>query len=214
MTRTPRQGFGLAFDIERTPDTKSGFRPAKYDMGGVQELFGDVRIDGFAAALRLGIFEKITIVGGDEGRYKNDNPINRAFAIREMLIHDHGIAPSLVDAVPSKSNTLGNVGIIKDRSTSDDDVVVSNLYHLPRAAMDIASAGLRLGMMAAEAYVLLEDPKAKQHIIKALGGGPLAMRYAEEVQGMADKLRGTYQSRTDVTPITCPAAPQSQPAKV
>lgn len=208
-----RQGFGLAFDIERTSDTRSGYKPAKYDMGGVQELFGELRLDGFAKALRLGIVDKLTVVGGDEGRYKNDNPINRAVAIREMLIHDHGIDPALVDAVPSKSNTLGNVGIIKERSTSDDDVVISSLYHIPRAAMDIAAEGLKLKMMAAEAYMLLEDPKAKQTIIKALGGNPLAMRYAEEAQGMADKVRGTYKSRTDVTPITCPST-ESQSAKV
>lgn len=198
----PRQGFGLAFDIERTNTTASGYRPAQYDMGGIQELFGDLRLAGFAAALRLGVISTITIVGGDEGRYKDDSPINRAVAIREMLIRDFGIDESRVKAVPSKSNTLGNVGIIKDSSQSDDDIVITSHYHIPRAAMDIAAAGLRLQMVAAEAFMVLEDAATKDRIIHELGSNPLALRCAEEIQGIAHKLAGTYKSRTDMSPIT------------
>ena len=197
-----KQGFGLAFDIQRTNNTVSGYEPAKYDMGGIQELFGGLRLAGFAAMVRIGAVDKLTIVGGDEGRYKNDNPINRAVAIRLMLIHDFGIDPQRVDAVPSKSNTLGNVGIIRERSASRDDIVTTSLYHIPRAAMDIAAAGLSLQMIAAEAYMLLEDRSTKDRIIHELGGNALAMRCAEEIQGIADKLDGIYQSRTDATPIT------------
>ncbi len=196
------QAFGLAFDIERTNATKSGYRPAQYDMGGIQELFGDLRLDGFAAMLRLNIAKRVTIVGGDEGRYKNDGPINRAVAIRLMLIDDHGIDPARVDAVASKSNTVGNVGIIRERTTSDGDIVTTSHYHIPRAAMDIAAEGLSLKMIAAEAFMVLEDPTTKDRIINALGSNALAMRCAEEIQGIADKLAGTYRSRTDATPIS------------
>ena len=196
------QGFGLAFDIERTNATKSGYKPAQYDMGGIQELFGGLRLSGFGAMLRLNIVNHLTIVGGDEGRYKNDSPINRAVAIREMLIHDIGIHPERVSAIGSKSNTLGNVGIIRDTSTSTDDIVATSHYHIPRASMDIAAEGLSLKMIAAEAFMVLEDPKTKEYIIDVLGGGALAMRCGEEIQGIAHKLAGTYVSRTDATPIT------------
>lgn len=198
-----RQAFGLAFDIERTPRTLSGYVPAKIDLGSGKELFGDLRLKGFATLLRLNIVDHLTIVGGDEGRYKDtDHPINRANAIRQMLIHDHAIDPANVSYVASKSNTLGNVGIIKDRSTSDDDFVVTSFYHCARAALDIAAAGLRLKLVAAEAFLLLNDRSFKNVLIEQLGGGPLAERCAEEIQGIADKLAGTYQSRTDTAPVT------------
>lgn len=210
-----RQAFGLAFDVERTSMDPSGYRPAQFDLGSGKELFGSLRISGWAAMMRLNIVDRLTIVGGDEGRYKNDNPINRAVAIREMLIKGYEIDASRVDAVPSKSNTLGNVGIIRDRSTSSGDIVVTNLYHIPRAAMDIAANGLSLQMIAAEAFTLLEAKRQakersdqdffeikKNMLIDSLGGGPLAERMAEELQGIADKLDGTYQSRTDAAPVT------------
>ncbi len=200
-------GFGLAFDIERTSATKSGFHPAPFDMGAGKELFGDLRLRGFAAMLHLNAVETLTIVGGDEGRYKHENPtINRAEAIRAMLVEDFGIDTSRVYAVASKSNTLGNVGIIRERSRSSDDIVVSNLYHLPRAAMDLAAHGLQVRCIAAEAFLLIADRSCKDAIIESLGGGPLAERYAEEAQGIADKIIGTYQSRTDATPLTIPGS--------
>lgn len=195
------QGFGLAFDIERTNATRSGFKPAQYDMGGIQELFGDLRLAGFAAALRLGVIKTLTLVGGDEGRYKNDNPINRAVAIREMLVQDFGIDPSRVDAVPSNSNTLGNVAIIKSRS-KDGDVVITSHYHVPRALFDIVDAGMCRHVIAAESYLMLEDPTSKNRIIEEISGPAYAMRCAEEMQGIREKITKTYVSRTDAEPIT------------
>lgn len=195
------RGFGLAFDIERTNTTRSGYRPAKYDMGGIQELFGELRLAGFAAALRTGSIAHLTMVGGDEGRYKNDNPINRAVAIRLMLIHDFGIDPNDVDAVPSNSNTLGNVGIIKARSV-DGDIVITSHYHVPRALYDIFDAGMLRNIVAAESFLMLEDPTSKNRIIEEICGPAYAMRCAEEIQGIRDKITKSYASRTDATPIT------------
>ncbi len=174
-------------------------------MGGIQELFGGLRLSGFAAALRTGAIEKLTVVGGDEGRYKNDNPINRAVAIRLMLIHDFGIDPEQVDAMASNSNTLGNVDIIRAQSV-DGDIVITSHYHIPRAAMDIAAAGMSRAMISAEAFLMLEDPAYKDRIIEELDGNSLAMRCGEEIQRMRDKLKGPYRSRTDAKPVTLTAS--------
>ena len=201
-----RQAFGLAFDIQRDPSTRSGFSPAPTDLGAGLELFGPLRLRGFAAMLRMGFVDHLTVVGGDEGRYKNEQPvINRAWAICEMLIHDFGIVPDRVSFVASKSNTLGNVGIIAERTRSPEDIVVTSHYHVPRALMDIEAAGLAVKMRCAEAFILLEDMARKdvlkEEIIAELGGNAKAERDGEEIQGIAQKLEGTYKSRTDAAPI-------------
>lgn len=193
--------FGLAFDVERDPDRKSGFKPASYDLGSGKELFGDIRLDGFAALLLMGAAKRFIIVGGNEGRYKGETPtVNRAEAIRLMLIHDFGIDPALIEAIPSASNTGGNITIVREHGKGSF-AVTSNLYHLPRAAMDMQAAGITAPMIATEAFWLLEDRSRKNLLIERLGGGPLAERMTEEVQGIADKLSGTYAPRTDVVPV-------------
>lgn len=204
------RAFGLAFDIQRSPLTRSGFEPAPFDLGGGKDLFADVRLDGFAALLRLGFADSLTIVGGDEGRYKGEMPVvNRAEAIASMLVHDRGIPPELVNGIPSRSNTGGNVAIIREMiaQTGGDGCVVSNLYHVPRAALDMRAAGLTLPLYAAEAFILMESPDRKSELIERLGGSALAERYAEEAQGIAHKLLGTYKPRTDAPAI--PFAPRS-----
>ena len=71
--------FGLAFDVTKSHDTISGFQPAESDLGAGKFLFGDLRLEGFAAMMRLGFSKKLVLVGGDEGRYKDERPvINRA----------------------------------------------------------------------------------------------------------------------------------------
>jgi hypothetical protein len=64
----------------------------------------------------------------------------------------------------------------------------------------LATTGLPLRLFPAEALWLLEDGDRKNDLIKRVGGGPLAERYAEEIAGIADKLRGTYRPRTDTPP--------------
>ncbi len=199
--------FGLAFDVRRA-NNKSGFQPSKFDSGGQLELFGDLRLWGFAAALKLGIAESMVLAGGDEKEYAGETPIvNRAESIRAMLIYDFGIDEQRVQAYPSRSNTGGNVEIIKrvleERRLAPEDCGLStNLYHLPRAHMDLMANGLSaLPMYAAEAFWLLEDPDRKDDLPHFLGEGPLADRVTGEIQGVADKIRGTYVPRTDVAAI-------------
>ena len=204
-----KKAFGLAFDIQKSEKrTKSGFEPAVFDLGAGKELFGDIRLDGFAAMLRIGFAEHLVVIGGDEGRYKNELPvINRAWAIREMLVHDFEIAPDRVLSFSSKSNTDGNIAIIKAvmaefvvEETANFGVI-SNLYHLPRARLDLDAGGLILSTYAAEAFWLLEQDDRKDLLVERFGGGPLAERIAEEVQGIADKIRGSYVPRTDVQAV-------------
>lgn len=207
-----KSAFGLAFDVERTSDRKSGFKPALFDLGAGKFLFGNLRLDGFAASLKTGFAEMLVLAGGDEGRYKDEKPpVNRANAIREMLVHDCGIDPERVRALPSRSNTGGNIAVIRSFIESEnlrpeDCGLVSNHYHLPRAHLDLTASGLPLRMFSAEALWLLEDAERKNELIKRLGEGHLAERYAEEIAGIADKMRGTYEPRTDTPVVFNPVA--------
>jgi hypothetical protein len=207
--------FGLAFDIEKDESRKSGFKPASIDLGIGKELFGDLRLDGFAAALTTGFADELVLAGGDEGRYKGETPvINRAWAIREMLIHDYGIDARRVKSFASKSNTLGNVGIIREfirenGRSLEECGLMTNLYHLPRAHMDIVAHDVPLQLFAAESLYLIEQPDRKNDLVRRLGEGPMAERMAEEIAGIADKIRGSYQSKTDAAPVSIPGAVRS-----
>ena len=196
--------FGLAFDIERDPSRPSGFKPASVDLGSGKAMFGEIRLGGFAALLRTGFAKHLTIVGGDEGRYRGEEPvINRAWAIREMLVKDCGIDESLVTSFASNSNTGGNITIIKreveERGLTPGQVaVVTSYYHAPRAAVMMAKDGLVLPVYPAEALVLLEGIVTKEELAnRHFGGGSLAERLAEEIQGVAALIRGNYTPRTD-----------------
>ena len=71
--------FGLAFDVIKDKTRKSGFAPAQTDLGSGKNLFGLARLEGFAAIAKLGFAQKIVVIGGNEGRYKEVAPlINRA----------------------------------------------------------------------------------------------------------------------------------------
>jgi hypothetical protein len=223
VAMTGRQSFtavlGLAFDVEKA-SSPSGFKPARFDQGAQKELFADVRLLGFAAALKSGLAQRIIIAGGDEGRYKGEEPvINRAEAIRLMLIRDHGIDPELVTAYASRSNTGGNIAIFAEKIVASRQAIssfalMSNLYHLPRAMVDLAAAGFsEVIPVPAEAAILFQHPKdqidpVKSEIIRMLGEGPLAERVAEEAAGIADKLRGSYEARTDTEPFRFSSSPQ------
>ena len=74
---------------------------------------------------------------------------------------------------------------------------MSNHYHLPRISIDLANAKLRSLALAAEAFILLEDPPRKDELIRRLGGNAYAERVVEEIQGIAHKIQGTYKPRTD-----------------
>ncbi len=195
--------FGLAFDVERDPNRLSGFRPAETDLGVRKALFGDLRLEGFAAMLRLGFAEKLIIIGGNEKRYENEaEPVNRAYAIVQMLVHDHDNEPDRVTHIASKSNTSGNItALVQIMSKNGLDPgtcgVVSSHYHLPRAEFDLREAGVLVRTFPAEAFILLEGRHHLKWLIKRFGGGPLAERSAYEIKGLGDKITGNYQPLTN-----------------
>lgn len=189
--------FGLAFDVEKASDRKSGFKPAEFDLGAGKNLFGDIRLDGFAALLKSNFAEKLVVVGGIEGRYKGEN-IPRARAITDMLHKDHGIPTSRLGYLVSASNTGGNIEMIRrEVGGRSAPVVVSNHYHLPRAGIDFDEKSLRASLLPAESFILIHNPDEKEHLVERLGGGPLAERVVTEARGVADKLLGVYKPRTD-----------------
>lgn len=191
--------FGLAFDIEKAPECKSGFKPAQFDLSAGKELFGDLRLNGFVALLRIGFAKRLIIVGGDEGRYRNEIPvINRADAIREMLVCDFNINPNCVLSIPSSSNTGGNINAIEVRVRIDTScAVVSNFYHLPRIYLDLMARNLVISVYPSEAFWILEEESRKDDLIERFGGGLFAERVAQEIQGIAHKLCGTYSKKEE-----------------
>lgn len=197
--------FGLAFDVERSPIEKSGFKPAQIDLGVGKELFADLRRRGLRAALELGWAEELVIAGGDEGRYKGETPvINRAETIREMLIGD-GIDSARIHAVPSRSNTGGNIAIFRQvlekRGLEPLSCsLTTNHYHTPRAWAMALEGGLMMWAWPAEAYLIMQGMTTNE-LAHELGEGPLAERCAEEIQGQADMMRKTYKPRTDAAPV-------------
>lgn len=208
--------FGLAFDIERTNDRPSGYKPAYEDLGAGKALFGDLRLDGFAAALKTGFAKRLVLAGGNEGRYKDElQPINRAMAIRQMLVVDYDIDTARIDWFESRSNTGGNIQIIRDVMAKQGlDIsqvaLMSNLYHTVRASMDLSAAGLPMRLFAAEGLWLVEGGKhetegwlRKNDLLRRVGDDPHSERCVEEMAGIADKILGTYKARTD-TPVLAP----------
>jgi len=199
---------GLAFDIvkdEDTPDERafpvSGLKPARLDAGASKELFADLRLEGFAKLLELRFVDKLVVFGGDESRYKGQEPvINRAESITKMLEYDFDIPRERLGHFASRSNTIGNVEAIKKQVGKKEGLVVTNHYHIPRAHRMLWKAGVRVPLLPAEAFILLADRSRKESIYKRLGEGPLADRMVEEIQGIADDIIDAYVPRTDVVP--------------
>lgn len=197
--------FALAFDVERDTTATSGFKPAQFDLGAGKELFADLRRRGFKAALELGWTDQLVIAGGDEGRYKGETPvINRAETIRDMLIAD-GIDGARITAVPSRSNTGGNIAIfrnvLEERGIEPLKCgLVTNHYHTPRAQAMALEGGLVMQAWPAEAFLIIAG-MSEDELVHELGDGPLAERCAAEIHGMADMMRKTYKPRTDTAAV-------------
>jgi hypothetical protein len=197
--------FGLACDVQKTRGQVNQFHAADGELSTGRKLFGDLRLEGFAALLKTGFAERLIVVGGAEARYK-DKQIGRAYAVREILLRDLGVDAERIEAMHSEPNTSGNVAAIKriveERSLqSNDCAVVSSHYHLPRVHMDLWANGLLMPIFSAEAFSLLarEDPKErliyKDQMIRRFGQGALAQRMVDEIGGIADKMRGIYGDR-------------------
>lgn len=201
--------FGFAFDIERTADTSSGFKPAESDLSAQKSLFGNLRLAGFASLIRTSFAQKLIVIGGNERRYADDvtAPINRAAAICKMLADDFGVDPTQLSAIVSEPNTAGNVEALKAYVKNEgvsliNSIGVSSHYHIPRIHVLLTLAGLTLELLPAEAFTLYEAgtlhelAAQKSGLSLAFGGGSFAERVVEEIAGIAAKLSGEYARST------------------
>ena len=178
-------GFLFAFDIERTEETRSGFKPAERHFGSGpaptylgDKLYADLRIKGALAALKLGIVKRLVIPGKDEKRYpgeticvdNTDMPLYQGCIIRKMLIEDHGVPADIVDWVPSSGDT-GNAAAAMSRRIQgrlleflDKRIIfITNLYHCERAREMLVAAGVERmffpTMFSAESLILMQAEK-------------------------------------------------------
>lgn len=188
---------------------KGFFEPVMVEKG--QDFLGDVRLEGFAAAIIHGFVEHVTIVGGrerlsgetvesllpfwrsvveedDEGLY-----ILRPKAEAFWMVRHFGVGWEHVSWCESVGNTGGNVQTIKSLS-HEDTFVSSNLYHLPRAMMDLYAANVFLPTVPAEALFLLRGADAEARLQKRLGETPLGRRMWFEAKGAHDKIVGRYKA--------------------
>ncbi len=192
--------YGLAFDVVKCDDMASGYQPADIDLGARLQLFGDVRLNGFASMLNLDFATELVIVGGIEGRYKGEN-IARGYAIMQMLVKDYGIRSDRVKFLVSDSNTGGNVRLILNHAKGSSPVVTTNHYHCPRTTRLFREADAWADTISVEAFWLLEDFTRKSSLVERFGNVSLAERDAEEIQGVAQLLQKTYKARTStITP--------------
>jgi hypothetical protein len=220
---TAETGFLFAFDIERTDDTKSGFKPAERHFGSGpaptylgDKLYADLRINGALAALRLGVVKRLVIPGKDEKRYAGeiirvdgrDMPLYQGYIIRKMLIEDHDVPADMVDWVPSSGDT-GNAaaamnGHIQGRLLEFLDmriIFITNLYHCERAREMLVAEGVERmffpTMFSAESLILMQAEKESRE--KLASAKELLFKEMNEpdyVKRVVADLGGVAQMRT------------------
>lgn len=186
--------YGLAFNVERA-ETKSGFKP-KYSGSAEDSLYFDLRLMGFASLLELGFAKRLYIVGGDERLSEND-VVNRAFAITQMLIRDYGVSGDAVEYLVSTPSTEGNIGAIAEHSKHSGlgAAIVTNNYHIPRALIFSFAYGIHLPMYPAEAFLLATGLRTLEDLEKVFGDTLFAKRCVSGIKGISDALLGQYVSR-------------------
>ena len=122
--------FGLGFNVVRDATKKSGYAPAHVDGAVGRQLFADLRLEGFAALLKLDLITTLVIVGGVEKASKTEpNPPHEADAIRKMLVLDFGISDERVVTISSGRNTAGNAGVIA-RYIEENELAVADCVSL------------------------------------------------------------------------------------
>lgn len=193
--------FGLAFDVEKDPFAKSGYRPAPVDLASGLDPFADLRLMGFAAAIRANFSKRLVIVGGEEERYAGEMvqdgeemiSINRAWAICRMLVFEHDVPSGALSWAPSGGNTFNNAKEIKRHvgERRSDFTIISSHFHLPRAAHLFRRCEMRPALVPAEALILYAAPpeeweEIEADLIERFGNGLLAERAAREIRGFAD----------------------------
>src|SRR3989344_6129317 len=121
-----RTAFGLTCNMERA-HTPGGFQPALIHPPSGEELFGEARIVGFAAFMRMHSSAKLMLLGGQEP----GKSFHESHAIREVLVAEYGIEASRIVACISGYGTAEAVDYIVC-TACEGDVVISSCYHLRR----------------------------------------------------------------------------------
>jgi hypothetical protein len=109
------------------------------------------------------------------------------------MVRHFGVGWERVSWRESVGNTGGNVQTIKTLVT-DGAFVSSNLYHLPRAMMDLAAENIFVPAVPAEALFLLQGGEAGARLQDRLGETPLGRRMWHEAKGAHDKIVGRYKA--------------------
>lgn len=198
--KTVDTAIGLDFFLELSADRKSGYKPRDADFGG--ELFCDLRVEGFAALLRIDFAKQLVLTGANE-TYLEAPAFNRGWATRQMLIEDFGSDPAHIlymecppHLVGTTANATAIAGWLEETGSNPQTcAVVSSHYHLPRTSLILAAVGIQLPLYPAEAFLLVENMERKNEIVSRLGGGAFAKRTGEELQGIAHIINETYMPR-------------------
>lgn len=188
-----RTAFGLTCNVVRA-DTPSGFLPARVHPTSGEELFGEARIAGFAAMLRMGYVQNVVLLGGEDA----GGGFHESQAIRDILMKEHGVDGSRIIALVSGYGTAEAVDYVAREASRSNAVVVSSFYHLPRIRklLELRRAYF-VPCMEAEALFLLEGGKEQeqaraQELLRMFGGGSYARRTVSEIVGIAHLGAGTY----------------------
>src|SRR5262249_51819065 len=163
MMRFP-VGFALSCDIEKSNTRRSGYKPAPVNLRFQTPLFGELRLQGFAAAIEGNFVETLIIIGGAEDRYPAEQ-ISRPRAIKANVERDYGADALRVYCILSEPNTAGNAISIRAalsemRLAPGDCALLSSHYHLPRAWFELLQRGItNMVPVPAEALLCIADEK-------------------------------------------------------
>ena len=218
-----KTGFLFAVDVDEDPESASGYKPAERHYGTGpwpshlgKKLYGDLRIQGALAALQMGFIERLVLPGKNEKRFGPDKRVMidgemsllwQGWAIREMLIKDHGVSSDQLIWIPSTGTTSDAASVMKRFFNENPDLFpdgqaafITNHYHVDRAGEDLRTAGLYPNIFAAERFIIaaaeteVERQRRKMHIFGVLSEPGYVARIIDELQGGASKVLGVYDS--------------------
>ncbi|HVM73363.1 MAG TPA: hypothetical protein VMU13_00595 [Candidatus Paceibacterota bacterium] len=204
------RAFGLAFDVERDSERRSGFKPAEIQLGPQMPLpmYGELRLHGFAATIMGGFCEHITIVGKDEKRI-NDCVVYQGNAICEMLVRDLGVPREQVSWNTSDSNTGHTLEVIRKMVYEDREAgkhrrcaIITSHYHRDRSEESALCSGWSPVFLSAESFILaacaseVERSTKRNWIEEELRRYDYVARAIAEINGISDMRRGVYQPQT------------------
>lgn len=192
-------------------------KPAEYDL----PLLGDLRWQGVHDALAHNIADRSIFVGGNERIKPEDLPshvylpleregqtvlLPRPYAACHWLSLVKHIDPDRLAWRSSVGNTGGNIATVAALLTEHkaaEITLTTNFYHIPRVIMDLNAAGLRcVNLVPSEAFSLAvhergsaERARIQSHLLASFGESALARRAIGEINGIADKITGSYAAR-------------------